>query len=130
MRSEYEEIVKLFQLPKSERLDRLQEIFDLTVAFFERYRDLKREGSDEEKAKLYEQMQHLHALVEQASKESAEASGLTMEELSDLSEDPSRLSEEEQQFIRQAQEKLKPFSHKEKTLKKGRKKGRQNWTKM
>lgn len=105
IKKEYEKLIDLVE--KGARLEAsLEEILQESVVFFEKLRVEFPKADKEEREEMIHMMTTLHARLQEVAKQSAEASGMSEEELSVYAEDPSNFSPEQWRVVQSSRRKL------------------------
>ncbi|MBS0629832.1 MAG: hypothetical protein JSS30_06375 [Verrucomicrobia bacterium] len=141
IRKEYERLLGL--LSQGERV-KLEEVLQEAVVFFETLRKEFPNADKETREEMVQMMTQLHSKLQEVAKTTAEASGMTEEELTAYAENPSNFTPEQWQLVQKTRRELydsaRKFSStmseqpseapKKKTVKEPVKRAkRQDWTK-
>lgn len=103
IKKEYERLLGL--LEQKEGLT-LEEILREAVVFFEALRKEFPAATKEEREEMVHMMTHLHSKLQELSKTTAEASGMTEDELSAFAENPSNFTPEQWQLVQKTKKEL------------------------
>lgn len=105
IKKEYERLMEL--VAKSASLEvPMEEILKESVLFFEKLRvEFPKAGKDEREEMIH-MMTSLHSKLQEVAKESAEASGMSEDELNEYAEDPSNFTPEQWQMVQSSRRKL------------------------
>ena len=106
MENEFDKIMEFFNLPPEEKDNRLQEVFEDALAYFERFRSVMIHGSPEEKKEALEKVMQLKTKIEEETKRVCEKTGLTPDQLMAYSNDPKNFSSEQWKTIQETKKKL------------------------
>ncbi|NGX51531.1 MAG: hypothetical protein K1060chlam2_01400 [Chlamydiae bacterium] len=106
MQDEFDRIMEFFELSPEEKEGRLQEIFEDSVEYFERFKYIMINGTPEEKQKAVEKVMILKKKIEEETKRVCEKTGMTPDQLADYSNDPKNFSPEQWAAIDSAKKRL------------------------
>jgi hypothetical protein len=106
MEDEFERIMAFFDLPPEEKEGRLQEVFEDSVEYFERFKYVMLNGSKEEKKEAVKKVMMLKKKIEEETQRVCEKTGMTPEQLADFSNNPKNFSEDQWSAIEGAKKKL------------------------
>ncbi|WP_420422059.1 hypothetical protein [Simkania sp.] len=106
MAGEYERIMEFFNLSPEEKEERLQEVFEDSVEYFERFKHIMINGSPEEKKQAVERVMNMKKRIEEETKKICEKTGMTEEQLAQFSNDPKNFSPGQWEAIESAKKKL------------------------
>lgn len=146
MKDEFSKIIDLFSLEPEEKEKRLDEIFQLSMNFIEKYKHIQSEGTEREKADVGAKLLILKEKISQETKASEEALSLSKEEIKELSLDENNFTSEQWELLQKTkqtlhEETLELQKHKKAALdeqikqtpgkggKKKTKRGRSSWLK-
>ncbi|MCH9617368.1 MAG: hypothetical protein SP4CHLAM5_09660 [Chlamydiia bacterium] len=146
MKDEFNKIIDLFSLESEEKEKRLDEIFQLSMSFIEKYKHVQSEGTEREKADVVKKLLILKEKISLETKASEEALSLSKEEIKELSSDQENFTKEQWELLQKTkqsltQEQLELQQHKKEALnkqiksnptkgsKKKTKRGRSSWLK-
>ena len=105
LRDEYKKLLAFLEQTSVEQV-KLEEILKEAVLFFEALRQEFPQASQEEREEMIQMMTHLHSKLQEVSKKTAQASGMTEDELSTFAENPSNFSPEQWQLVQATKRKL------------------------
>lgn len=106
MEDEFDRIMKFFDLSAEEKERRLQEVFEDSVEYFERFKHVMLNGTPEEKKEAVNKVVILKRKIEEETKRVCDKTGLTPEQLAAYSNDPKNFSKEQWNAIEGAKKKL------------------------
>jgi hypothetical protein len=106
IKEEYKRLLGLVEQCQDAGKVTLEEILKEAVVFFESLRKEFPKASKEHREEMIQMMTHLHARLQEVSKETAEASGMTEEELSTFAENPSNFTPEQWQVVQASRRQL------------------------
>jgi hypothetical protein len=139
MEDEFNKIMHLFSLDQDNKEKQLDEIFHLSIAFIEKYKDIQTEGSSEEKADFTKKLSLLREKISDETAKSESALNLSKEEIKELSKNKENFTNEQWELLQKTKEsiiKTKEASIKNAPAKsslsnvnKNTKRGRSSWLK-
>ncbi|MCB1107519.1 MAG: hypothetical protein KDK76_05425 [Chlamydiia bacterium] len=106
MDDEFNRIMEFFDLPAEEKEGRLQEVFEDSVEYFERFKHVMISGTTEEKREAVKKVMMLKKKIEDETKRVCEKTGMTPEQLAAYSNNPKNFSDEQWHTIEGAKKKL------------------------
>ena len=106
MEDEFERIMAFFDLPAEEKEGRLQEVFEDSVEYFERFKYVMLQGSKEEKKEAVKKVMMLKKKIEEETQRVCEKTGMTSEQLSAFSNNPKNFSDAQWNAIEGAKKRL------------------------
>ncbi|MEM8727955.1 MAG: hypothetical protein AAGE99_04520 [Chlamydiota bacterium] len=106
MEDEFDRIMEFFNLGAEEKERRLQEVFEDSVEYFERFKHVMMNGTPEEKQEAVKKVMILRRKIEEETKRVCDETGLTPEQLAAYSNDPKNFSQEQWNAIEGAKKKL------------------------
>lgn len=106
MEDEFDRIMEFFNLSSEEKEGRLQEVFEDSVEYFERFKYVMMNGTPEEKKEAVKKVMILKKKIEEETKRVCEKTGLTPQQLAAYSSDPKNFSSEQWNAIEGAKKKL------------------------
>lgn len=106
MEDEFDRIMEFFNLSPEEKEGRLQEVFEDSVEYFERFKYVMMNGTPEEKKEAVKKVMILKKKIEEETKRVCEKTGLSPEQLAAYSSDPKNFSPEQWNAIEGAKKKL------------------------
>ena len=106
MAGEYERIMEFFNLSPEEKEERLQEVFEDSVEYFERFKHIMMNGTPEEKKEAVEHVMNMKKRIEAETKKICDKTGMTEEQLAQFSNDPKNFSPGQWEAIENAKKKL------------------------
>lgn len=106
MKDEFDRIMEFFNLSPEEKEGRLQEVFEDSVEYFERFKHVIMNGTQEEKQEAVKKVMILKKKIEEETKRVCEKTGLTPEQLTSFTNDPKNFSPEQWNAIEGAKKRL------------------------
>ena len=106
MPDEFDRIMEFFNLPPKEKEAHLQNVFEDSVEYFERFKHILLNGTPEEKKIAMERVAILKRKIEEETKQICEKTGLSEEQLSQYSNNSKNFTDEQWHAIESAKEKL------------------------
>lgn len=106
MEDEFDRIMEFFNLSAEEKEGRLQEVFEDSVEYFERFKYIMMNGTPEEKKEAVKKVMILKRKIEEETKRVCDKTGLTPQQLAAYSNDPKNFSPEQWNAIEGAKKKL------------------------
>ncbi|MDN3508422.1 MAG: hypothetical protein P0S93_00050 [Candidatus Neptunochlamydia sp.] len=106
MEDEFDRIMEFFNLSAEEKERRLQQVFEDSVEYFERFKYVMMNGTSEEKQEGVKKVMILKRKIEEETKRVCDKTGLTPEQLAAYSNDPKNFSQEQWNAIEEAKKKL------------------------
>ena len=102
MADEFERIMAFFDLGSEEKEKRLHEVFEDSLAYFERFKHVIETGEPEEKKKIIERIVTMRKRIEEETKRICEKTKMSEEELLQFSNDPKNFSESQWEMLENA----------------------------
>lgn len=106
IKDEYHRLLQLIENSRDFQKVSLEDILKEAVVFFEALRKEFPAAPKEEREEMIQMMTHLHNRLHEISKETAEASGMTEDELSAFAENPSNFTPEQWQIVQNTRREL------------------------
>lgn len=107
IKEEYQRLLDLIESSTDmEKKISLEEILKEAVTFFEVLRKEFPIASKEQREEMIQMMTHLHTRLHEISKETAEASGMSEDELAAFADNPSNFSPEQWQVVQKTRREL------------------------
>lgn len=106
MQDEFERIMAFFDLPAEEKEGRLQEVFEDSVEYFERFKYVMLNGTKEEKKEAVKKVMMLKKKIEEETQKVCEKTGMSPEQLAAFSNNPKNFSDDQWHAIEGAKKKL------------------------
>ena len=106
MDNEFDRIMEFFNLSPEEKEGRLQEVFEDSVEYFERFKYVMMNGTQEEKKEAVKKVMILKRKIEEETKRVCEKTGLTPQELAAYSSNPKNFSPGQWNAIEGAKKRL------------------------
>lgn len=106
MHDELRKIMSFFSLDPKEKSEHLEEVFQDSIEFFEKFKDVLEKGTPEEKEKMLGEVMMLQEKLQQETQRMCEETGLSESELKDYAQNKENFSDEEWKSIQSARHKL------------------------
>jgi hypothetical protein len=106
LKDEYNRLIALFHEAAEGKTPNLEEIFSLSLAFFEHLKEQIAQGTPEDKKEAMRMMSELYSQMIAESKRISERSGMTEEQLVSFAENPSNFTSEQWNSIQASKEKI------------------------
>lgn len=106
MSDEFEKIMGFFDLNMKEKASHLEDVFEESIEFFEKFKYLLANGTPEEKRQIFAQINQLQARLQKESEDMQKVTGLSEQQLKEFSLNPGNFNEEEWEIISSAKKKL------------------------
>ncbi|MCH9614289.1 MAG: hypothetical protein SP1CHLAM54_17530 [Chlamydiia bacterium] len=106
MSGEFEKIMGFFDLSMKEKATRLEDVFEESIEFFEKFKYLLENGSPEEKRQIFAQINKLQSRLQKESEDMQKVTGLNEQQLKEFSLNPDNFNEDEWGIISSAKKKL------------------------
>ncbi len=106
MSDEFKKILEFFSMDPEEKASHLNDVFDDSIAFFEKFKYIIEKGTPEQKRKMIEHAAALQNKLESETSRICETTGLTEAELESFSTDPDNFSEDQWSSIQSAKTKI------------------------
>ena len=106
MDDEFDKIMEFFDLSPEEREGRMNEVFEDSVEYFERFKYIMLNGTKEEKQEAVKKVMMLKKKIEDETQRVCEKTGMTPEQLAAYSNNPKNFSPEQWESIQGAKKKL------------------------
>ncbi len=107
MADEFERIMAFFHLSLKEKEERIQELFDDSCAYFERFKHVIKEGSAEQKKEAIERVVILRNRIEEEAKQIFAKTGMSEQELTEFANNPKNFSASQWEAMEKARQQLK-----------------------
>jgi hypothetical protein len=107
---EYKRIFDYFELSTDEKANKLGEVFEDSIEFFQRFRHVLKTGSPEEKASMLKLVHELKDKIQSEVGQICKDTGLTQEQLETASVDPNLYTEEQWEIIQDSKAKIEEQS--------------------
>lgn len=102
MSDEFKKIMEFFSMDPEEKASHLNDVFDDSIAFFEKFKYIIEKGTPEQKKEMIEHAAALQNKLQSETSRICETTGLTEEELEAFSTDPNNFSEDQWSSIQNA----------------------------
>lgn len=106
MEDEYEKLMAFFNESNEEKDKKLDMIFHESMRFFEKYKHVLQEGTENERLAMKKKMEALRGKIAEENKRNREQLGLSSEEIRHLAKDPKNFSPAQWEFIQKAQNQI------------------------
>lgn len=106
MDDEFDKLMDFFALEIKEREKRLEEIFQRSMEFFDKYKYILSTGSEEQKADIQKKMVLLREKIKQENEKAQKESGLTPEEIKQISANSKNFTAKQWEFLQKSKEAL------------------------
>ena len=106
MHDELRKIMSFFSLDPKEKSEHLEEVFQDSIEFFEKFKDVLEKGTPEEKEKMLGEVMMLQEKLQQETQRMCEETGLSEGELKEYAQNKENFSDEEWKSIQSARHKL------------------------
>jgi len=106
IKQEYERLLGLLEQCHDTEKVTLEDLLKEAVVFFETLRKEFPTASKEDREEMIQMMTHLHSRLHEISKKTAEASGMSEDELSSYAENPSNFTPEQWQMVQGSRRQL------------------------
>lgn len=106
MDNEFKKIMSFFSLDQSQKAEHLDEVFENSVHFFEKFKQILESGTTDEKEAIMNQVVELQKKLQQETERMCHETGLSESELKDFAQDKENFSEQEWNSIQSARQKL------------------------
>ncbi len=103
MSQEFKKIMDFFAKSPEEKAEGLGEVFEESIAFFERFKHIMVSGSDEEKEEMRKNIMAMQEQIQQETERVLEETGMSEEEIQKIAQDPSQFSPDQWELIQSAQ---------------------------
>lgn len=107
MEEEFSRLMKLFQEAAEGKEVNLEELFKEALNFFVSIKECMTKGTPEEKQAGLQMVTRMHQEMTKASKRIAEKAGMTEEQLSAFSENPSNFTKEQWALLQKSREEIR-----------------------
>lgn len=106
MHEELKRIMHFFELDADKKAEHLQEVFQDTVEFFNRFKHTLEEGNAEEKKQIIDEVLQLQEKLQIQTDQMCSSMEMSEEELKEFAQNPANFSEEEWTTIQDARVRL------------------------
>ena len=106
MQDEFDRIMAFFDLSAEEKEERLKEVFEDSVEYFERFKYVMLNGTPEEKKKSVERVMILKKKIEEETQRVCNKTGMTPEQLAAYSNNPENFTEDQWAVVEGAKKRL------------------------
>ena len=123
MQDEFEKIMGFFDLSSEEKEGHLQEVFEDSIEYFERFKHVMLNGTKEEKKEAVKKVMMLKKKIEEETQHVCKKTGMTPEELTAFSNNPENFSQDQWNAIEGAKQRLEKGVDEIKKIAKEKKRG-------
>lgn len=106
MEDEFDKLMKSFDSESQKTEKKLEEIFQKSIEFFDKFKVILSSGSDREKEEVQRKMDALRAKLREESEKTRDKLKLSSEEVRQIATDPKNFTKEQWQFLQKAQTQL------------------------
>ncbi len=106
MQEEFKRLVELFSLTQEGKKVDLDEVLREALVFFETLKETFKEGSEEEKREMIHVMSEMYAKLLSESKNIAEKTGMSEDELNHFCDNPNNFTQEQWSSMQEAKKKM------------------------
>ncbi|PCI95658.1 hypothetical protein COB11_01620 [Candidatus Aerophobetes bacterium] len=106
MDDEFDKIMEFFSLNPEDKAVKLEDIFEDSIEFFNKFQYVLENGTEEEKAEILGKVMELQEKLQEETEKMCTDSGLTEEELKEFANDKKNFTDEEWETITHAKSKL------------------------
>lgn len=106
MDDEFNKIMDFFSLNPEDKAVKLEDIFEDSIEFFNRFQNVLENGTEEEKMEILAKVMKLQEKLQEETEKMCSDSGLSEEELKEFANDKENFTEEEWDTITHAKSKL------------------------
>lgn len=106
MEDEFDKLMEIFSEEANSKEKKLEEIFQKSAEFFEKYKDVIAKGSLEEKSVIQKKMNLLREKLKVETEESYARLGISEGEVKALAENPKNFTPKQWDFLQNAKEKM------------------------
>jgi hypothetical protein len=132
MHEEFKKIMNFFSLAPEEKSKHLEEVFQNSIEFFDKFKKTLQTGTPEEKSAIMKEVVELQEKLQSETTKMCSETGLSEDELKEYSHDKKHFSEDEWKSIQSAKKKFEqqaeelasvlPVANKKETTQSGEKK--------
>jgi len=112
LKNEFEEIIDLLEVKKMQSVTSLQEILKKVSKFFQKLNQELLQANKEEKEEIYQMLSSLQKKLQDKIQEFCHQSGVTEDQIYQLSQDVSKLPEEQKELILETKKEIADASKK------------------
>lgn len=106
MEDEFDKIMDLLSLEASEKEAKLDDIFQNSMEFLDRFKHVQQHGTKEEIEEMKAKLQQMYQKVHEETARTAEKSGLTPDQIKEIASNPTHFTPKQWEFLQQARLKL------------------------
>jgi len=106
MHEEFRKIMSFFSLEPEQKVHELENVFQNSIEFFEKFKHILSHGTPEEKAEIMNEIMQLQEKLQQETHKMCEDTGLSEEQLKEYAQNQDNFSDEEWASIQQAKQQL------------------------
>ena len=116
MEDEFDQLMRIFSEESEEKEKKLDEIFQRSTEFFDKYKYIIAKGSEEDKKEMQKKMNILRERLKKETVQTEEKLGVSSEEVKNLASNSKNFTQKQWNFLQNAQDKL--FKEKSEQIKK------------
>lgn len=106
MEDEFDKLMEIFSEESEDKEKKLDEIFQRCTEFFDKYKYIIAQGTDEEKVAIQKKMSRLRDKLKEENEKAQTRLGITPDEIKALSHEPKNFTPKQWDFLQEAQAKL------------------------
>ncbi|MEI8301210.1 MAG: hypothetical protein WCG10_06360 [Chlamydiota bacterium] len=106
MHEEFKKIMDFFSLAPEEKSKHLEEVFQNSIEFFDKFKKTLQTGTPEEKSAIMKEVMELQEKLQSETTKMCAETGLSEDELKEYSHDKKHFSEDEWKSIQSAKQKF------------------------
>jgi hypothetical protein len=106
MEDEFDKLMELLSLEAAEKEAKLDDIFQRSMDFFNRFKHVQQHGSKEEIQQMKMKLEKMYKKIQQETSKTVEKSGLTEEQIKEIASNPIHFSPKQWEFLQLARSKL------------------------
>lgn len=107
MEDEFDKLMGFFSLEESVKEKKLDEIFQETTHFFEKYQHVLSTGNEEEKAEIQEKMDRLRSSIRKERESTEKKLGVSSDEVKQITSDPKNFTTAQWAILQNAERSVK-----------------------
>ena len=111
MDDEFDRICEYFNLPAEEKVEKLKEVFDYSIEFFNRLRHVLKEGTPVEQQEILLKAQKLQSKINAEMEKVCEETGMSLEDLERQAMNPELYSDDEWHIIESSRKEIDQQAH-------------------
>ena len=106
MKDEFDKIMEFFSLPPEDKAVKLQDIFEDSIAFFERFKHILENGTPEEKKNMINKVAELQKTLQSETQKACQLTGLSEDDLKNYANTRENFSDDQWDLIQNAKVKI------------------------